>query len=272
MNNLSTSFLELEPQIRLGTFVGILLAMMVWERAAPLRALQQSLATRWSGNLGVAAISTLLARLVSPIAPAAVAALAATKGWGFFHLVEVPIWLALGLSILLLDGIIYAQHRVFHAVPILWRLHRMHHTDLELDATTALRFHPLEILLSLLVKIAAVLLLGAPVVAVIAFEIILNATAMFNHSNVRIPHTIDRWLRLVVVTPLMHRVHHSVVGDETNSNFGFNLPWWDRLFGTYRAAPAAGYENMIVGLSVFRSPEASRLDRLLIQPFTAERP
>ena len=272
MNDLSTSILEFEPQIRLGAFVGILLAMMVWERALPLRSLQQSLAIRWSGNLGIAAISTLLARFVSPIAPAAVAVLAATKGWGFFHLVDVPVWLAFGLSVLSLDFMIYVQHRIFHAVPILWRLHRMHHSDLELDATTALRFHPLEILLSLLIKIVAVLALGAPVLAVVVFEVILNATAMFNHSNVRIPHTIDRWLRLVVVTPLMHRVHHSVVNEETNSNFGFNLPWWDRLFGTYRAAPAAGYEGMVVGLSVFRAPKESRLDQLLIQPFTAERP
>jgi len=272
MNEFSSTLLESEPQIRLSVFIGALLIMMIWERAMPLRALHQSLAIRWSGNLGITAISTLLARLVMPIAPAGAALVAASKGWGLFHLTSAPPWLAFWASLLLLDALIYFQHRAFHTVPMFWRLHRMHHADLELDATSGLRFHPIEILLSLLIKIGAVIALGAPAGAVIAFEVILNATAMFNHSNTRIPHTVDKSLRWVVVTPLMHQVHHSVVREETDSNFGFNLPWWDRLFGTYRAAPAAGYGDMVIGLPIFRTPNASRLDRLLIQPFTSERP
>ena len=272
MNDLSTGLLELEPQLRLGTFVGVLLAMMMWERAMPLRALHQSLMIRWTGNLGITAISSLLARLAAPIAPASAALVAASNDWGLFHFFDGPTWLAFGVSVLALDAVTYTQHRIFHAVPLLWRLHRMHHADLELDTTTGLRFHPLEILLSLLVKVGAVLALGAPALAIVVFEIILNVTSMFNHGNIRIPPSIDRWLRLVVVTPLMHRVHHSIVRDETNSNFGFNIPWWDRLFGTYRAAPTSGYADMTVGLPVFRGPQASRLDHLLIQPFIAERP
>ena len=268
MSDMTASLLEFEPQIRLGAFVGILLTMMIWERVVPLRALRQSLALRWSGNLGIAAVSTLAARLAAPIIPAGVAAVAASNDWGLFNIIALPTWLTFVVSLLALDALIYTQHRVFHAVPLLWRLHRMHHADLELDTTTGLRFHPLEILLSLLIKAVAVLALGAPVLAVI----VLNATAMFNHGNVRIPLPLDRWLRLIVVTPLMHRVHHSIVREETDSNFGFNLPWWDRIFGTYRPAPAAGYADMIVGLPVFRSSDDSRLDRLLIQPFTTERP
>ncbi len=271
MNDFSTTLLELEPEIRLGSFLGTLFAMMVWERAAPLRALHESFATRWGGNLGIAAISTLLARLIAPIAPTGAALVATSNGWGVFHLIDTPSWFAFGASILILDAVIYFQHRAFHAVPFLWRLHRMHHADLELDTTTGLRFHPLEIFLSLFIKVGAVLALGAPALAIVAFEIILNATALFNHSNVHIPFALDRGLRLVVVTPLMHRVHHSAARDETDSNFGFSLPWWDWMFGTYRSVPAAGYTDMTVGLPVFRHPRASRLDRLLIQPFVAER-
>lgn len=272
MTEFSAALLTFEPQIRLGAFFGILLAMMIWERAVPLYSLRQSLTLRWTGNLGIAALSTLLARLFAPIAPTGAALLAASEDWGFFHLIDTPLWLAVGLSILVLDAVIYFQHRAFHAIPLFWRLHRMHHADLELDATSGLRFHPIEILFSLLIKVGAVIALGAPAAAVIAFEIILNATAMFNHSNARIPLKVDRWLRWIVVTPLMHRVHHSIAREETDSNFGFNLPWWDRLFGTYRAAPSVGYDDMIVGLPVFRKPDASRLDRLLVQPFISERP
>ncbi len=272
MSDISPLLIKFEPHIRLGAFVGVLLAMMLWERVVPLRALHQNLVLRWSGNLGIAAISTLTARIAGPIIPAAVAVIAASNGWGLFHLIDMSAWLAFGMSLLALDALIYVQHRLFHAIPLLWRLHRMHHADLELDTTTGLRFHPFEILLSLLIKAAAVLALGAPVLAVIVFEIILNATAMFNHANIRIPPAVDRWLRLVVVTPFMHRVHHSIIREETDSNFGFNLPWWDRIFGTYRPAPAAGYIDMVVGLPVFRTAGASRLDRLLIQPFRKEGP
>ncbi|HCX14987.1 MAG TPA: sterol desaturase [Rhodospirillaceae bacterium] len=271
MKDITALLIELEPQIRLGTFVGVLLTMMVWERAAPLRALRQSLTLRWSGNLGIAAISATFTRLAAPIIPAGVAAMASANNWGLLNLIDTLGWLAFLVSLLALDALIYAQHRAFHAIPILWRLHRVHHADLELDATTGLRFHPIEIILSLVIKSGAIIILGAPVAAVIMFEVILNAAAMFNHANVAITPTIDRWLRLVVVTPLMHRVHHSVVQAETDRNFGFFLPWWDYIFATYQAAPSAGYKDMIVGLPAFRSPRESRLDSLLIQPFRVER-
>ncbi len=272
MDDFSADLLKLEPQIRFGAFITMLILVMIWESRIPFRGLKQSRAMRWVGNLGVAVFGTILAKLVLPLIPTGGAVIAANKDWGLFHVVAAPEWIAIVLSVLVLDAVIYTQHRVFHAVPLFWRLHRMHHADLELDATSGLRFHPIEILLSVVIKILAVIALGAPVIAVVIFEIILNATSIFNHSNVRIPPAVDKWLRLFVVTPLMHRVHHSTVRAETDSNFGFNLPWWDRLFGTYKPAPAVGYEAMTVGLPAFRSENDSRLDRLLIQPFISERP
>jgi sterol desaturase/sphingolipid hydroxylase (fatty acid hydroxylase superfamily) len=193
-----------------------------------------------------------------------------TKGWGLFNLVHLPVWAAILAAALLLDLTIYGQHVTFHAVPWLWRLHRMHHADLEFDVTTGLRFHPGEIVLSMLVKLAAVLVLGAPPMAVLVFEVLLNATSMFNHGNVRLPSRFDRALRLVMVTPEMHRVHHSIDRRETDSNFGFNLPWWDRLFGTYQDQPGAGHERMTLGLEQFRDPAELRIDRMLLQPLRAE--
>ena len=166
-----------------------------------------------------------------------------------------------------LDLVIYLQHVLFHAVPALWRLHRMHHADLEFDVTTGTRFHPIEIVLSMLIKLTVIGALGAPALSVLIFEVLLNATAMFNHSNVQLPAPVDCILRWLVVTPDMHRVHHSVVVRETNSNFGFNLPWWDRLFGTYRAQPEAGHEGMTIGVKEIRDPAEQRLDRMLTQPF-----
>jgi sterol desaturase/sphingolipid hydroxylase (fatty acid hydroxylase superfamily) len=171
--------------------------------------------------------------------------------------------------VIVLDLVIYLQHVLFHAVPALWRLHRMHHADLDFDVTTGARFHPIEIVLSMVIKLAAVVSLGAPAIAVLVFEVLLNATAMFNHGNIRLPLGFDRVLRLLVVTPDMHRVHHSTVTSETNSNFGFNLPWWDRLLGTYRAQPVAGHEDMTIGIALFREPQDLRLDRMLVQPFRA---
>jgi sterol desaturase/sphingolipid hydroxylase (fatty acid hydroxylase superfamily) len=171
------------------------------------------------------------------------------------------------VGFLALDLVIYVQHVVFHKVPVLWRLHRMHHADLDIDVTTGVRFHPLEIVISLLIKIAVILALGIPVVAVILFEVVLNVTSMFNHSNVSMPAWLDRVLRFIVVTPDMHRVHHSILRRETDSNFGFNLPWWDRLFGTYRAQPEAGHAGMTIGIPAFRDPAELRIDRLLTQPF-----
>ena len=222
---------------------------------------------RWFGNCGILVVSTLCLRLLAVLAPVSVAIWTAEQNIGLFNLIAVPIWLAGLISFVLLDMLIYWQHRLFHTVPALWRLHRMHHTDTSIDVTTALRFHPLEMCLSLLVKSLAVLVLGAPAAAVLLFEIALNATAMFNHANLRLPIALDRFLRLVVVTPDMHRVHHSTLESETNSNFGFNIPWWDRLFGSYTAQPKDGHAGMTIGLDEFRDLSDSRPDQLLIQPF-----
>ena len=255
-----------EPLIRMGFFLGILLAMAIWEVAAPRRRREIPRLLRWSSNLGVVVIDTLLVRLTFPIVAVGLALVAQERGWGLFNVFDVPFWLAFVISVLALDLAIYLQHVMFHAVPALWRLHRMHHADLEFDVTTGLRFHPVEILLSMGIKLAVVVALGPPAVAVLVFEVLLNATAMFNHSNIRIPAAIDRVLRLIVVTPDMHRVHHSIHPSETNSNFGFNLPWWDRLLGTYRAQPREGHEAMTIGIEQFRTRRDLWLDRMLIQP------
>lgn len=256
-----------EPIIRLAAFAGVLGAMALWEILAPRRAQAHGRLVRWPGNLGVVILDTLLVRLVFPAAAVGVALLAETRGWGLFNAFEVPYLVAAVAAVVLLDLAIYLQHVLFHAVPALWRLHRMHHADLEFDVTTGIRFHPIEILLSMLIKFGVVAALGTPAVAVLVFEVLLNATSMFNHGNVRLPARLDRVLRWIVVTPEMHRVHHSILQRETNSNFGFNLPWWDRLFGTYRAEPAAGHEGMTIGIDQFRDPCELRLDRMLMQPF-----
>lgn len=259
-----------EPLIRFGAFAAILAAMALWELAAPRRPQQIGRLRRWPGNLGVLAIDGLAVRLLLPTAAVGVAVLAEERGWGLFPAVQAPTWIAVVASVVLLDLAIYLQHVLFHAVPALWRLHRMHHADLEFDTTTGVRFHPVEILLSMLLKLGVVAALGAPAVAVLVFEVLLNASSMFNHGNVRIPAGLDRMLRWIVVTPDMHRVHHSVVVRETNSNFGFNLPWWDRLFGTYRAQPQAGHAAMTIGLEKFRDPHELRLDRMLLQPWRGD--
>lgn len=255
-----------EPLIRMAFFLGILVAMALWEVAAPRRRREIPRLIRWSNNLGVVVIDTLLVRLIFPIVAVGLALVAQERGWGLFNVFDVPIWIAFLVSVLALDLAIYLQHVMFHAVPALWRLHRMHHADLEFDVTTGLRFHPVEILLSMGIKLAVVAALGPPAVAVLVFEVLLNATAMFNHSNIRIPLAIDRVLRLFVVTPDMHRVHHSIHPSETNSNFGFNLPWWDRLLGTYRPQPRDGHEAMTIGIEQFRTRRDLWLDRMLIQP------
>jgi sterol desaturase/sphingolipid hydroxylase (fatty acid hydroxylase superfamily) len=248
----------------------MLAAMALWEVLAPRRPQAIGRLRRWPGNLGIVALDVAVLRLAAPAAAVGMGIAAEAHGWGLFQAFAVPAWLALVASVVLLDLAVYLQHVLFHAVPALWRLHRMHHADLELDVTTGLRFHPIEILLSLLIKLGVVAALGAPAAAVLVFEVLLNATAMFNHGNVRLPARLDRLLRLVVVTPDMHRVHHSIVPRETNSNFGFNLPWWDRLFGTYRAAPAAGHDAMTIGIAQFRDPRELRLDRMLLQPFRGD--
>jgi len=256
-----------EPAMRLIAFLGVLIVMAVWEAAAPRRLRAISRWVRWPSNLGLVALNTMVLRLTLPVAAVGVAALAEERGWGLLNNVVLPGWGRIAIAILVLDLAIYLQHVMFHAVPALWRLHRMHHADLDFDVTTGARFHPIEILLSMGLKLAVVAALGAPPIAVLIFEVALNATAMFNHGNVRLPERLDRYLRWIVVTPDMHRVHHSVVPRETNSNFGFNLPWWDRLLGTYCAQPTAGHEGMTIGLDRFRDPSQLRLDRMLIQPF-----
>ena len=256
-----------ESFIRLVVFAGVFALMAAWEILAPRREQRIGRGRRWPSNIGVVALDTLLVRLLFPITAVGVALLAEARGWGLFATLELPLWASIVLGVVLLDLAIYLQHVLFHAVPALWRLHRMHHADLEFDVTTGTRFHPIEILLSMGIKLGIVAALGVPAVAVLIFEVLLNATSMFNHANVRIPKTVDRFLRWLVVTPDMHRVHHSIVRRETNSNFGFNLPWWDRLFGTYRDQPAAGHEGMTIGIEQFREPRELRLDRMLIQPF-----
>ena len=256
-----------ESLLRVGAFAGILIAMALWELLAPRRRQVIPRRGRWPSNLGVVVLDTLLMRVLFPVAAVGVALLAETRGFGLLQTVEAPPWLAFVASILLLDLVIYFQHVLFHAVPALWRVHRMHHADLEFDVTTGARFHPIEIVLSMSIKLGVVAALGAPAVAVVAFEVVLNATSMFNHANVRIPARVDAVLRWMLVTPDMHRVHHSVVPRETDSNFGFNLPWWDRVFGTYRVQPAAGHEGMTIGIEQFRDPSELRLDRMLVQPF-----
>jgi len=264
---LQSFVLEYETWLRLGSFIGVLLLMLAWEALAPRRPTPQDNWRRQVTNLALVVCNSLLVRLLVPVAAAGVALVAAQRGWGLLHWLAIPHALAIILAIVLLDLAIYTQHVVFHYVPVLWRVHRMHHTDLALDATSGLRFHPLEILLSLLIKMLVVLLLGVPVIAVVIFEIVLNATAVFNHGNVRLPGWLDRALRVLIVTPDMHRVHHSVIKAETNSNYGFNLSCWDRLFHTYTRQPKDGQLGMTIGLAEYRDPHRLGLLGLLRQPF-----
>ncbi len=259
-----------EPFIRFGCFFAILILMAMWEIVAPRRQLQTSKPRRWFGNLGIVFIDTLILRLVSSFSAINAAILSEKGGWGLLNNIALAYGLKVAIGVILLDLAIYLQHAMFHGLPILWRLHMMHHSDLDFDVTTGVRFHPIEIVLSMGIKMIVVLLAGISVVGVLIFEVLLNATSLFNHGNVRLASWIDRVLRLFVVTPEMHRVHHSVIIKETNSNFGFNLPWWDRLFGTYRSVPAAGHEGMTIGLSHFRDPSQLTLPRLLILPFTGD--
>lgn len=256
----------LEPALRLGSAALIFAAMALWEWRLPRRPLAVGRRARWVGNLGVLAIDIALVRLLAPTAAVGAALFAAGHGWGLLQWLAVPFWPAAILSVVALDLIIYGQHVVFHKIPWLWRVHRVHHADVDIDVTTGLRFHPIEMVLSLGIKIAAVLALGAPAVAVVIFEVLLNATAMFNHSNVALPPRLDRLTRWFMVTPQMHEIHHSAERRETDSNFGFNLTWWDRLFGTYREKPIAG-EKVVIGLPGFREPDERTLARLLTQPF-----
>jgi len=256
-----------EVAIRLGFFFGVFALIAIWEVLAPRRSLTTSKTVRWLSNLGITFLNPVVVRLVSPIMPVTMALLAQKSGWGLLNNFALPYWLPVVIGVAVLDLVFYLQHVMFHTVPVLWRLHMMHHADLDFDVTTGLRFHPIEMILSMGIKLSVVVVIGPPALAVLIFEILLNTTSMFNHGNIRLPSSIDRKLRLLVVTPDMHRVHHSVTIRETNSNFGFNLPWWDRLLGTYRDQPAAGHEGMTIGLAQFRDPKRLTFVWMLALPF-----
>jgi len=264
---MSHFILSHESSIRFLFFFGFLVLMAFWEIVSPRRPWATSKSLRWYSNLGLVFIDSLTLRLLLPIQAVGLALFIQNRGWGLLNNVSLPYWLLLVIGVLGLDFVIYLQHAIFHFIPLFWRLHRVHHTDLDFDVTTGIRFHPIEIVLSMGIKMIAVVVLGPAPIAVIIFEIVLNATSMFNHGNVRLPISIDRVLRFFVVTPEMHRVHHSVQIKEFNSNFGFNLPWWDRLLGTYRAQPEKGHESMIIGLAQFRNSKVLTLSHLLILPF-----
>lgn len=257
-----------ELPIRLSFFFGIFAVMAVWEILSPRRKLTVSKGLRWANNLGLIFLNTVILRLLFPTAAVGVALFAQQQGWGLLNYYQLPFTLTIIIAVITMDFVIYLQHVMVHAIPVLWRLHRVHHADLDYDVTTGARFHTIEIILSMLIKFTTIIVLGPPVVAVVIFEVLLNATAMFNHGNIYIPEKIDRVLRLFVVTPDMHRVHHSVHAPLTNSNFGFNLPWWDRLFGTYVAQPLEGHTEMEIGLDDFRDPkQVNTLPGMLMLPF-----
>jgi len=258
--------MEAETMLRGGTFFSVLIMMACWQALAPRRRFKFGY-RRWPANLGIVLLDSLLVRLLIPAGAAGVAVWAEHAGIGLFHWLHAPHMLAMVGSIVILDGLIYGQHVLFHAVPMLWRLHMVHHADQDIDVTTGLRFHPVEILLSMLIKMAAVVALGAPMMAVVIFEVILNGMAMFNHANARLPARLDAALRLLVVTPDVHRVHHSVIRKETNSNYGFNLSIWDRLFGTWQAQPRDGHEGMTIGLTQYQMRDPGGLAWMLALPF-----
>ena len=257
-----------EKIIRMSFFFGMLVLIGLWELAAPKRALTISKSVRWINNLGLVFFNSFLLRVLFPASAVGVVVFADEQGWGLFNYIEVPFWFEVVAAVIIMDFVIYIQHVMVHAIPVLWRLHRLHHADLDYDVTTGSRFHPIEIILSMLIKFATILLLGPAVIAVIIFEVMLNTTAMFNHGNISLPKTLDKYLRLILVTPDMHRVHHSIEDDEANSNFGFSLPWWDRLFGTYRDQPRAGHQAMTIGITKYRDPkQVSWLPGMLMLPF-----
>ncbi|KXO12777.1 putative sterol desaturase [Moritella sp. JT01] len=257
--------------LRASAFIGLLILLAISEHYQPKRPLTVSKSQRWGNNLAIVLVNNLVLKLFVPFLAIDAAIFAEQQQWGLSSLASLGSstnqMLIIMVSIMLLDAAIYFQHKIFHHIPVLWRLHRMHHSDLDIDVTTAIRFHPIEIVLSMLIKIAVIIALGVPVIAVVLFEMLLNLTAMFNHSNIRLPAKIDRYIRYILVTPDMHRVHHSVNGHETNHNFGFCLPWWDHLFGSYQAQPKLGHQQMQIGLPYFRDPKECQVQRMLTQPF-----
>lgn len=257
-----------EPSIRAAFFVGVLVVMAVLERMLPRRPWSAKRGMRWVSNLGIVVLNTAILRVALPATAVGIALFAEHQGWGLLNQTAAPYWLRIAIGVVILDLAIYLQHVMFHAVPLFWRLHRMHHADPDFDVTTGVRFHPIEIVLSMFIKFGVVVAVGTPAVSVLLFEVLLNATSMFSHGNIRIPRVVDRWLRYFVVTPDMHRVHHSVLVHETNSNFGFNFPWWDRLFETYRDQPQAGHDRMTIGIEGFKDErEITRLPGMLAIPF-----
>jgi sterol desaturase/sphingolipid hydroxylase (fatty acid hydroxylase superfamily) len=263
--------LHYEPYLRAGGFFAVLLVVGFFEVVVPRRRAVLPRKVRWFSNLMVHFLNAMILRLLLPVLPIGVAIACMEKGWGLLNQYPLRPALTILISVVLLDLIIYLQHVLFHKIPILWRLHKVHHMDLHIDVTTGVRFHPLEIVLSALIKIAVVFLVGPPAAAVLLFEIILNGTSMFNHGNIHIPERMDRMIRQFIVTPDMHRVHHSIIRAENNSNFGFSISLWDRLFGTYTPQPAGGHEAMVIGLREWRGDESARLLKLLTAPFLPDR-
>ena len=259
--------MDAEPLIRLGLFAGILLVMAGGEALAAARPASLPRGRRWATNWGVAVLDMLVIRLLFPAAAVGAALDASAQGWGLFNLAAAPGWIAGIVCLVVLDLAIWGQHVVFHRVPLLWRLHKVHHADRDVDVTTALRFHPLEATLSMLLKVALVYALGAPAWAVLAFEALLNGCAMFNHANVALPPAWERRLRRILVTPEMHRIHHSVIRDEHDANFGFSVSWWDRLSGLYRAEARGGAAGLRLGLAEHQDDRPARLGWTLALPF-----
>jgi sterol desaturase/sphingolipid hydroxylase (fatty acid hydroxylase superfamily) len=269
--NASTNFISPETLVRLGFFAAIFFVMALSENIAPRRMLSKSKTKRWISNMGMEIIDVVVLRLIFPLFPVGIAVICAQRGWGLLNYYQIAPLPSLIIGVLALDFVIYLQHRMFHVVPLFWRVHMVHHTDQDIDVTTAVRFHPLEIILSLLIKFAAVAAIGAPPLSVLIFEIMLNGAAMFNHGNVRIPLFFDRIIRMVLVTPDMHRVHHSVIARETNSNYGFSFPWWDRMLGTYKAQPQEGHDQMKIGLNGYHDDRSLQLSALLTMPFVYQK-
>jgi len=255
-----------EYLVRLSVFIGVLVVMALWQVLAPKKELIQGY-KRWPANLGLIVIDSLVARVLLPAGAVGAAMWAEQHGVGVLPALGFSDVVTVIVAVIVLDLIIYLQHVLFHAAPMLWRLHQVHHADRDIDVTTGLRFHPIEIVISMLIKITAVAALGVPVLAVVIFEIILNAMAMFNHSNIRFPKVLDSVVRLLLVTPDMHRVHHSIIVRETNSNYGFNLSVWDRLFGTYRAQPEKGHDGVQIGLPEYQDKPTYQLGWMLKLPF-----
>ncbi len=269
MTLVPSSEFPFEVAVRITAFLAVLVAMAAAEAVLPRRQRRFPRGRRWPGNAALAALNSVLVRVLLPITAVGAAVAAEHRGFGLLNQIAMPAAVAFAAAVAMLDLTIYLQHVLFHAVPVLWRIHRVHHADLDFDVTTGLRFHPVEIVLSMVIKVGAAGAIGAPPLAVLVFEVLLNATSMFNHGNLAIGERTERWLRWMVVTPDMHRVHHSIFAEETNSNFGFNLPWWDRILGTYRDQPAAGHLAMTIGIEQFRSADELGFLKMLTQPLRA---